>query len=252
MAHEVIMPALGMAQETGVLVRWLAAPGDRVTKGTPLIEVETDKAVQEVEAQASGILGAVSAEAGDEIPVGQVIGLIFAEGEAGAAGPAPVTSAKASAGTGQTDTAAAGGGDHRTKTRPPGPHSPCPRRRPDLAPGRATHLRPPPRLPQSAQTRRRTGPRPGKPRQGRTSPALPCQRPRSAQGDAGSADPEAQEKGKGIRQITARVAQDGVLRFIGWMQRDGGISVALGRLAGQLGRRRVSGCDRGSRGRPEP
>jgi pyruvate/2-oxoglutarate dehydrogenase complex dihydrolipoamide acyltransferase (E2) component len=127
MAHEVIMPALGMAQETGVLVRWLAAPGDRVTKGTPLIEVETDKAVQEVEAQASGILGAVSAEAGDEVPVGQVIGLIFAEGEAGAAGPAPVTSAKASAGTGQTDTAAAAPiGAPKTSPAAPKPAHPAP------------------------------------------------------------------------------------------------------------------------------
>ena len=82
MPSEVIMPALGMAQETGILVRWLKEPGAAVTKGEPLIEVETDKAVQEVEAQASGFLSALSAQAGDEVPVGQVIGLIVERADA--------------------------------------------------------------------------------------------------------------------------------------------------------------------------
>ena len=72
------MPALGMAQETGILVRWLVEPGAAVTKGSPLIEVETDKAVQEVEAQADGFLSDLRAGAGDEVPVGEVIGLIVA------------------------------------------------------------------------------------------------------------------------------------------------------------------------------
>ena len=78
MPLDVIMPALGMAQETGILVRWLVEPGAAVTKGSPLIEVETDKAVQEVEAQADGFLSDLRAGAGDEVPVGEVIGLIVA------------------------------------------------------------------------------------------------------------------------------------------------------------------------------
>ena len=102
--HEVIMPALGMAQETGILVRWLVEPGAAVTKGSPLIEVETDKAVQEVEAQADGFLSDLRAGAGDEVPVGEVIGLIVAaagdvtEGSEAAeveAEPAAVTNAAA-------------------------------------------------------------------------------------------------------------------------------------------------------------
>ncbi|MBW6507473.1 MAG: dihydrolipoamide acetyltransferase, partial [Rhodobacteraceae bacterium] len=76
MSHEVIMPALGMAQETGVLVSWLKQPGDAVAQGEPLMEVETDKAVMEVEAQASGWLADVRAKAGEEVPVGAVIALI--------------------------------------------------------------------------------------------------------------------------------------------------------------------------------
>lgn len=90
MAHEVIMPALGMAQESGVIVSWLKAPGDPVTSGEALMEVETDKAVMEVEAQADGFLTDVQASEGDDVPVGQVIALISetAEGVGEAAAPA--------------------------------------------------------------------------------------------------------------------------------------------------------------------
>jgi pyruvate dehydrogenase E2 component (dihydrolipoamide acetyltransferase) len=80
-AKDVIMPALGMAQETGTLLQWLKSPGDTVTQGEPLMEVETDKANVEVEAPASGILSNVSAQPGDVIPVGQTIALILAPGE---------------------------------------------------------------------------------------------------------------------------------------------------------------------------
>ncbi len=82
MATEVIMPALGMAQEKGTLVNWLKAEGEAVKKGEPLMEVETDKAAVEIEAPASGILANVTALAGDEIPVGQKIAVILAPGEA--------------------------------------------------------------------------------------------------------------------------------------------------------------------------
>jgi len=84
LAKDVIMPALGMAQETGVLLQWLKSEGDEVTMGEPLMEIETDKATVEVEAPASGILANLTAAPGDEVPVGRVIGLILAPGE-----PAP-------------------------------------------------------------------------------------------------------------------------------------------------------------------
>jgi pyruvate dehydrogenase E2 component (dihydrolipoamide acetyltransferase) len=71
-----------MAQETGILVRWLKQEGDEITKGEPLMEIETDKVTVEIEAPASGILANVAAAPGDEIPVGQVIALILAPGEA--------------------------------------------------------------------------------------------------------------------------------------------------------------------------
>jgi pyruvate dehydrogenase E2 component (dihydrolipoamide acetyltransferase) len=82
LAKDVVMPALGMAQETGTLLQWLKAPGDTIAKGEPLMEIETDKATVEVEAPASGILSNVTAQPGDVIPVGQVIASIVAAGEA--------------------------------------------------------------------------------------------------------------------------------------------------------------------------
>lgn len=76
MPHEVIMPALGMAQDTGQLLVWHKKPGEAVAEGDVLFEVETDKAAMEVEAQSGGYLTDVSAAAGTDIPVGQVIALI--------------------------------------------------------------------------------------------------------------------------------------------------------------------------------
>jgi len=76
------MPALEMAQETGKLIAWRKQEGDHVTKGEPLLEIETDKAVVEVEAPADGILAGIKATAGADIPVGQTIAWIVAPGEA--------------------------------------------------------------------------------------------------------------------------------------------------------------------------
>ena len=55
MPHDVIMPALGMAQDSGILVSWLKQPGDAIAVGDALFEVETDKATMEVEAQHSRV-----------------------------------------------------------------------------------------------------------------------------------------------------------------------------------------------------
>jgi pyruvate dehydrogenase E2 component (dihydrolipoamide acetyltransferase) len=81
MSTKVILPALGMAQETGIIVRWLKAEGEQVEKGEPLVEVETDKATVEIEAPASGTLTNVNGAVGVEIPVGQVIASIMSPEE---------------------------------------------------------------------------------------------------------------------------------------------------------------------------
>jgi len=90
----VIMPALELAQETGKVIKWLKSPGDAVTKGEPIVEIETDKVTVEIEAPAAGVLRDVTAQPGDVVPVGKTIALIFAAGEAGgAASPAPAAAA---------------------------------------------------------------------------------------------------------------------------------------------------------------
>jgi pyruvate dehydrogenase E2 component (dihydrolipoamide acetyltransferase) len=81
MAISVVMPALEMAQETGKLLAWRKKEGDAVNKGEPLLEIETDKVVLELEAPADGILAGVTSFAGAEVPVGQTIAWIVAPGE---------------------------------------------------------------------------------------------------------------------------------------------------------------------------
>jgi pyruvate dehydrogenase E2 component (dihydrolipoyllysine-residue acetyltransferase) len=101
MAVSVIMPALEMAQESGKLLAWRKKEGERVTKGEPLLEVETDKAVVEIESPGDGILAGISAREGAVIPVGQTIAWLVEPGEA-----IPVSAAPAQTGR-RTESAAA-------------------------------------------------------------------------------------------------------------------------------------------------
>lgn len=81
MATDIIMPALEMAQETGKILRWLKAEGSPVTKGEPIMEIETDKVTVEIESPASGTLANITAREGDVIPVGQTIAWVLGAGE---------------------------------------------------------------------------------------------------------------------------------------------------------------------------
>jgi pyruvate dehydrogenase E2 component (dihydrolipoamide acetyltransferase) len=81
MAISVVMPALEMAQETGKLISWLKKEGESVAKGEPLLEVETDKAVMEIESPAAGVLAGIKVDAGVEVPVGRTIAWIVQPGE---------------------------------------------------------------------------------------------------------------------------------------------------------------------------
>jgi pyruvate dehydrogenase E2 component (dihydrolipoamide acetyltransferase) len=89
MAISVVMPALELTQETGKLVSWRKKEGEAVTKGETLLEVETDKAVVEVEALADGFLAGIKAQEGDVIPVGRTIAWIVEKGEAPPADESP-------------------------------------------------------------------------------------------------------------------------------------------------------------------
>src|SRR5690348_3893350 len=81
MAVSVVMPALELAQETGKVLVWIKKEGDRVAKGEPLLEIETDKVSFELEAPTDGILTGIRSQAGDVVPVGQIIAWLVAPGE---------------------------------------------------------------------------------------------------------------------------------------------------------------------------
>ncbi|MDR2573182.1 MAG: 2-oxo acid dehydrogenase subunit E2 [Desulfovibrio sp.] len=102
MAFEVLMPKWGLTMKTGKIARWNAVEGDSVKAGQPLLEVETDKITNTVEAPADGVLFQIVVPAGGVAPVMSVIGLIAAAGESpervdGLAAPAAATQASASA-----------------------------------------------------------------------------------------------------------------------------------------------------------
>src|SRR5262249_17983767 len=109
MATSVVMPALEMAQETGKIVSWLKKEGEAVAKGEVLLEVETDKAVVEIEATADGVLAGVKSHDGDVVPVGQTIAWLVAPGEqapadsAVAGAPAARATTTSPSGRGQRD-----------------------------------------------------------------------------------------------------------------------------------------------------
>jgi pyruvate dehydrogenase E2 component (dihydrolipoamide acetyltransferase) len=80
-ANQVTLPRLGQGMESGTIVRWLKAEGDKVEKGEPLYELDTEKVTQEVESDASGVVLKILAGEGEEIEVGKPVALIGEEGE---------------------------------------------------------------------------------------------------------------------------------------------------------------------------
>ena len=76
MATTVVMPQMGFDMQEGTIVRWLKQEGDEVSRGEPIAEIETDKAIVEMEAFASGVLLKTVVGEGQTVPVGQTIAVI--------------------------------------------------------------------------------------------------------------------------------------------------------------------------------
>ncbi|MEJ7929400.1 dihydrolipoamide acetyltransferase family protein [Ramlibacter sp. AN1015] len=70
------LPKLGLTMEEGSIVEWLVRPGDAFRRGQVLFVLETDKAANEIEAQADGVLLEIRHDAGGTVPVGEVIAWI--------------------------------------------------------------------------------------------------------------------------------------------------------------------------------
>ena len=76
MAHELTMPKTGHIEDEATVYRWLKAEGDAVRKGDAVLEVETEKAVLEVESFVAGTLLKILVPEGETVKVGTVLALI--------------------------------------------------------------------------------------------------------------------------------------------------------------------------------
>ena len=93
MATEVLMPKLGLTMTEGTIDEWKKKVGDTVAKGEILFSVETDKLTNDVEAEADGVLLAITVPAGETVACKTVIGWLGAAGEAVPAGGASAAAA---------------------------------------------------------------------------------------------------------------------------------------------------------------
>ena len=82
MPKEILLPRITADFESGTIESWLKNEGDKIAVGDLLLAVETDKAIVEVEAESSGILGKILMDAGTEdVEANSVIGLLLEDGE---------------------------------------------------------------------------------------------------------------------------------------------------------------------------
>ena len=88
MAVEIVMPRLSDSMEEGTVAKWLVAEGAEVTRGQPLVEIDTDKATMEYEAERDGTLLQILVAEGETAAIGAPIARIGAPGEERAAAPA--------------------------------------------------------------------------------------------------------------------------------------------------------------------
>jgi len=82
LATSIVMPQMGYDMHEGKVVRWLKKEGEEVTRGEVIAEIETDKATVEYEAYTGGVMAKIVAEEGIAIPVGGLIAVMTAPGEA--------------------------------------------------------------------------------------------------------------------------------------------------------------------------
>ena len=75
------MPSLGHTMEKGKIIEWLKHEGDPITKGEPLVVIETDKVITEVESPADGVVLRIVAPSEEERPIGALLAVLGAQGE---------------------------------------------------------------------------------------------------------------------------------------------------------------------------
>ena len=81
MATILSMPKWGLSMKTGLIVEWLKKAGEPVQEGEPIVEIESEKATNEVDAPVTGIMRTIEIQEGDSAPVGAAIAVITLPGE---------------------------------------------------------------------------------------------------------------------------------------------------------------------------
>ena len=82
MPHYIEMPSLSDTMTEGTLLKWLIKPGDTVSSGQVVAEIQTDKATREQNVFSSGTVHKLYAQEGDKVPIGAAMAMILEEGEA--------------------------------------------------------------------------------------------------------------------------------------------------------------------------
>ncbi len=108
MASEIKVPELGESVVGARVSRWLKRPGDSVAAGEPVVALETEKVDLEVTAEASGVLTRIARQEGEDVKIGEVLGLIQESAPAPAGAPAPGPPATVEAAPAVPETPAAG------------------------------------------------------------------------------------------------------------------------------------------------
>ena len=73
---EVRVPKMGLDTTEVALAKWLVRTGDRVKKGVPLLEIESEKAALQVESEVDGTIAKICQPEGSTVPVGEVVCLV--------------------------------------------------------------------------------------------------------------------------------------------------------------------------------
>ena len=95
MPHYIEMPSLSDTMTEGTLLKWLIKPGDAVTSGQVVAEIQTDKATMEQNVFASGIVHKLYVNEGDKVPIGAAMAMLLEDGESAPSDDAAPTTAAA-------------------------------------------------------------------------------------------------------------------------------------------------------------
>src|SRR5687767_10735261 len=88
MPIEILVPKFGESITEGVISKWHKSEGDAIKLDENVVEIESDKATADVPSPGTGRIGKILKNSGDKVLVGEVIGYVLTEAEAGGAAPA--------------------------------------------------------------------------------------------------------------------------------------------------------------------